>query len=89
MLYLKAREFGIQDIYLQAREQITVLGRHFIVDEWLSRQQENLAQRKCRSYLDSDILCLLVEFSDRYGLFLNVDNRLNTKSSQKELQKDE
>ena len=82
MLYLKAREFGIQDIYLQAYQQITVLGKRFVIDEWLSRKQENLAQRKCRSYLDSDTLCLLVEFSDRYGLYLSVDNSLNTKSSQ-------
>ena len=79
MLYLKAEEFQIQNLYNQAKQGIKILGRKFVLGEWLSRQEQELAKRKCRTYLDSNVKCVLIEFMDRYALYLYVDNNQKEK----------
>ncbi|MDJ0727463.1 MAG: hypothetical protein QNJ38_20370 [Prochloraceae cyanobacterium] len=77
MLYLKASEYGIRDLYFQAQHGITVLGRQFVIDEWLPNKNTELAKRKCRQYLESNIVCVLVEFSDRFGIYLDLDKNMD------------
>ncbi len=77
MLYLKASEYGIRDLYFQAQHGITVLGRQFVIDEWLPNNNTELAKRKCRQYLESNIVCVLVEFSDRFGIYLDLDDNID------------
>ncbi|MGF1487045.1 MAG: hypothetical protein ACFBSE_08030 [Prochloraceae cyanobacterium] len=77
MLYLKASEHGIRDLYFQAQHGIRVLGRQFVIDEWLPNKNTELAKRKCRQYLESNIVCILVEFSDRFGIYLDLDEKMD------------
>ena len=77
MLYLKASEYGIRDLYFQAQHGIKVLGKEFVIDEWLLNKNTEQAKRKCRQYLESNIVCILVEFSDRFGIYLDPDKNMD------------
>ena len=77
MLYLKASEYGIRDLYFQAQHGIKVLGKKFVIDEWLLNKNTEQAKRKCRQYLESNIVCILVEFSDRFGIYLDPDKNMD------------
>ena len=77
MLYLKASEYGIRDLYFQAQHGIKVLGKEFVIDEWLLNKNTEQAKRKCRQYLESNIVCILVEFSDRFGIYLDLDENMD------------
>jgi len=65
MLYLKAYHHGLTNC-------INVLGRQFIIDKWLPNNLE-LAKLKCREYLEGNLTCILVEFSDRFGLYIDAE----------------
>lgn len=73
MFYLIASRYGISELDFQAKHGINVLGREFIIDEWLPNDIK-LAKFKCRKYLEANIFCILVQFSDRFGLYLDLDN---------------
>ncbi|MGF1490810.1 MAG: hypothetical protein ACFBSE_27270 [Prochloraceae cyanobacterium] len=68
MFYLKARIYGIKNTI-----PLSVYGKQFIFDRYLPANSE-LAKRKCREYLESDIACILVEFSDRFALYLDANS---------------
>lgn len=67
MLHLKASQYGISN-----RVKLFILGKKFILDKCLPYDIK-LARLQCREYLDLDILCVLVEFSDRFALYLDAN----------------
>jgi len=80
MLYLKASDYRIDSIYDRG---LHILGKYFIRDEFLPNNLQ-LARRKCREYLEANLVCILVDFSDRFGIYClnyegHIDNSIPSK----------
>lgn len=68
MFHLKANIYGIKNTIA-----ISVYGKQFIFSKYFPANIE-LAKLKCREYLEADIICILVEFNERFALYLDANS---------------